>query len=213
LLGGGLTKLQVEKLNSPEALLDIESEWISLSAAISPRTPFSSPLWIMLWWQYLRRQRLLLRDEFFCHVVRDFDGRLVAIAPLMRTYIPSSGPFKMRLIQFFGADPAITEIRGVICRPEDEDDVLRTLVRYFEQHQRTWDMFRWRGLRKHPGQYSAVFDPRTTKLDSTVSDYLLRLPKSWETIRTSVSSNMRKNMRKAYETLSQDGHKFNFRVR
>jgi CelD/BcsL family acetyltransferase involved in cellulose biosynthesis len=204
--------LHVEKLSGPEALRDIEAKWASLGAAISPRTPFTSPMWFILWWEHLRRRGFLLRDEFFCHVVRDIDGRLVAIAPLMLTHVPSFGPFKMRLIQFFGADPSITEIRGIICRPEDEDAVLKKLVLHFGQRQRTWDMFRWSGLKKSPLQYSSILNPGNTKAVSTVPDYLLTLPESWETLRSSISSNTRKSVRKAYGRLAQDGHKFNFRV-
>ena len=55
---------------------------------------------------------MLFHDEFFCHVVRSDAGHLVAIAPLMRTSVPGIGPPVLRMLQFFGADPALTEIRG-----------------------------------------------------------------------------------------------------
>src|ERR1700730_9347777 len=107
--------MRIAKLSGSEALADIRVEWEALDAQIFPRTPFTSPLWIGLWWNHLRRQRPLLRDEFFCHTVRDADGRLVAIAPLMVTVSPGFGPPWIRVVQFFGSDPGITELRGVIC--------------------------------------------------------------------------------------------------
>ena len=76
-------QLRVERVESPESWAEISQEWEVLGSQIFPRTPFTSPLWIALWWRHMRRRRLSLRDEFFGHVVRDADDRLIAVAPLM----------------------------------------------------------------------------------------------------------------------------------
>ena len=97
---------------------------------------------------------MLFHDEFFCHVVRGDGGRLVAVAPLMRTSVPGIGPPVLRMVQFFGADAALTEIRGVICRPEDQVAVVEALVEHFLARRGEWDVFRWAGLRHPVDAYS-----------------------------------------------------------
>src|ERR1700735_4752776 len=111
--------LTVERLRGPEALGEIAAEWDVLDRQITPRSPFTSPPWLIPWWKHFsRHQQMLFHDEFFCHVVRGEAGRVVAAAPLMRPSGPGIGPPVVRMLQFFGTDPGLTEIRGVICRPE-----------------------------------------------------------------------------------------------
>jgi CelD/BcsL family acetyltransferase involved in cellulose biosynthesis len=204
--------LRIEKLSGPQALLDLAPEWDRLDRQLSPRTPFTSPLWIGLWWKHFRQSRRAARDEFFCHVVRDGDGALVALAPLMVTHRPGVGPLRMRVLQFFGADPSITELRGVICRAEHQDAVIEALVQHFHERHGEWDVFRWNGMRDDGSAYRALMDRREFVADSDLPDYILHLPRSWDEVRASVSSHMRKNVRKAYEFLERDGHAFAFRA-
>jgi len=145
--------LKFEELSGPEALVALSAEWESLEAELHPRTPFTSPLWIGLWWKHFRQNRPAVRHEFFCHTVRDYDGQLVAVAPLMVTHWPAVGPVRIRLLQFFGADPSITEIRGVICRAERQDEVIIALANYLLDRKDRWDVFRWTGIRHESSAY------------------------------------------------------------
>ena len=205
-------KLLIERLSGVEALADVTVEWESLDAQIFPRTPFTSPLWIGLWWHHLRRQRLLLRDEFFCHTVRDANGCLIAIVPLMMTLSPGFGPLRMRVVQFLGADPSITELRGVICRPEHQDKVIQALLAYFRERHAEWDLFKWSGIRDDACAYNTLRSRYDFRADRELPDYVLELPDSWVKLRSGVSANMRKNVRKAYEFLERDGYSFVFRA-
>ena len=118
--------LRVEELNGPIALEKITPEWELLDAQVPPRTPFMSPLWTKLWWRHLRQARSMLRQEFFAHIVRDQAGRLLAIAPMVISHRPAYGPLRLRLLQFFGAaDGSITEHRRIICREDDELQVIQ----------------------------------------------------------------------------------------
>ena len=155
---------------------------------------------------------MTFHDEFFCHVVRADGGRLVAVAPLMRTSAPGIGPPVLRLVQFFGTDSALTEIRGPICRPEDQTPVVLAMVEHFLARRGEWDVFRWAGLR-HPAEtYGTPRLPCTFVARDKLPDYVVDLPGSFEDLRLQVSSNMRKNLRKAYEFLERDGFAFALRV-
>jgi CelD/BcsL family acetyltransferase involved in cellulose biosynthesis len=151
----------------------------------------------------------MFHDEFFCHIVRDDAGRLVAVAPLMRTSAPGIGPPLLRMLQFFGVDPALTEIRGVICTPEDQVPVIQALIQHFSVRRHEWDVFRWAGLRQPFDAYCA---PQAFMARESLPDFVLDLPKSWNELRLNVSSNMRKNLRKCYEVLDRDGFTIGLRM-
>jgi CelD/BcsL family acetyltransferase involved in cellulose biosynthesis len=204
--------LRIKQLTGPEELGALSAEWDLLDAEIHPRTPFTSPLWLTLWWKHFQRNRAAARDEFFCHTLRDQDGRLVAVVPLMVTHSPGAGPVRIRLLQFFGTDPSLTEIRGVICRADRQDEVIAALAKFLAQRKDCWDVFWWTGIRRESSAYDALTGRGELIEDSELPAYVLPLPETWDKLRASVSANMRKNIRKAYEFLERDGHKFTFRA-
>src|SRR5262245_52544926 len=200
--------LHIEKLDGPEALEMLAPEWESLDAQISPRTPFTSPLWIGLWWRHFQRTRAIRRDEFYVHTMRERNGQLAAIAPLMISHRPAFGPLRLRFLRFMGADPTITELRGVICRPERQAEVIQELSSYFHNRNAERDLFSWNGIRSNASVNGLLRVSSGTELPA----YILPLPETWEKLRLTFSSNMRKTVRKCYEVLERDGHSFVLRV-
>jgi hypothetical protein len=114
------------------------------------------------------------------------------------------------VVQFFGSDPGITELRGVICHPEHQDKVIQVLVEYFRERQGEWDLFKWNGLRDDT--YNTQVSRGDLIADRESPGYVLALPDNWDKLRSGISANMRKNVRKAYEFLERDGYSFVFRV-
>lgn len=203
--------LHVKELSGPDALEAITPEWEKLDAELSPRTPFTSPLWTKLWWRHLRQARAVIRQEFFVHTVRDVAGNLVAIAPLMITHRPGIVPVQLRILQFFGgADGSITEHRCIACREEDEARVQRVLIDYLYGRGEDWDLFVWTGIRRN----ETALDSRHNQLHvyKQAPYYLVPLPKSWDEFRAGLSSNMKETIRKCYRHLTREGHGFIFRV-
>jgi CelD/BcsL family acetyltransferase involved in cellulose biosynthesis len=202
----------VHRLPGPQALAGLMPEWEALAMAAHPQNPFVSPLWVTLWWKHFRRNSFKFRDEFFAHVVRDDSGRLIALAPLMRTYCPGWGPAVMRIVQFFGTDASLTEFRGVICRPEDHDRVISVMIEHFGKYCDQWDIFRWYGLTDVASAYNTSGQRSALRARDSVADYIVALPGSWDELRLRVSSNMRKNLRKAYESLDHAKLTFELKV-
>lgn len=203
--------LRLERIDYPSAAFDaLVPEWEALDARVSPRTPFTSPNWVRLWWTHFRRNTISTRDEFFLHALRDGSGRLIAVAPLMLTRRPARGPFQLRVLQFIGADPSITEVRGIICDLESHDLAFRELLEYFSRHQDQFDIFIWHGVRDVGSVVDSLRSLGGAQHDMLPA-YLLELPESWEKLLAGLSSNMRKSLRKSYEFLERDGHKFVFR--
>jgi FixJ family two-component response regulator/CelD/BcsL family acetyltransferase involved in cellulose biosynthesis len=202
--------IRIEELSGPDALEAITPEWEALDGQLSPRTPFTSPLWAKLWWHHLRQTKPAIRQEFFVHTMRDSKGKLLAIVPLMVTYRPGIGPLQLRLLQLFGgADGSISEHRCIICREHDEARVIRALTNYLKDHKERWDLFVWTGIRRN----AFAYDPREQlRVYKKTPYYLVPLPTSWDEFRSGLSPNMKEAIRKCYRYLARDGHTFIFRA-
>jgi CelD/BcsL family acetyltransferase involved in cellulose biosynthesis len=205
--------LSVERLTYVEAFEGLLPEWEALEALLSPRTPFTSPIWNKFWWKYFARQGFLQRDECFVHALRDDSGRLVAVAPLMRTYQPAFGPLRFCKLQFFGTDPSLTEIRGIICQAEREGEVVAALTDHFGgSNHNNWELFEWSGIRLDGEAYKRLASAGDIITRRTLPDYVISLPGSWEEFHSRLSNNTRKSLRKGYEFIDRDGHKIALRV-
>jgi CelD/BcsL family acetyltransferase involved in cellulose biosynthesis len=140
--------------------------------------------------------------------VRDEQRRLIALAPLMRTLRPGWGPLRVREIQFLGADPNITELRGIVCRPEHHSEAVRTIHAHLMEKAGDWDSLHWCGI------------PASQSLDSpvallpyrTVRNYYLRLPEGWPELKSGLSRNMKEALRKCQNSLKREGHEAIFRA-
>jgi CelD/BcsL family acetyltransferase involved in cellulose biosynthesis len=203
--------LQVERLVTARALERLAPEWAALDATLSPRMPFTAPAWNLLWWKNYQRRQLLVDDRLNSYAVRDATGRLIAVAPMMITR-RSFSPLRLRELQFFGADTNVTEMRGVITRPEHFPAVIAALQAEFSAHPGGWDWVQWRGLRNLPD--TAPWEAQIPGFATVrvVTDYYLNLPATWPVFKSGLSRNIKESLRKCYNSLARDGHEFVFRA-
>ena len=204
--------LRVERLEGPHALHALAAECDRIAARMTPRLPFATSDWLSLWWQHYREQRFLVRDRFFVHTVRDERGVLLALAPLMLTERPGSGPFRSRGITFFGGDKNVTELRGLVCAPEHEGPAIRALLAHLCTRGEDWDWLVWNGVRQGAEGQAALEAAGSFEWLRETTDYVLFLPPTWEAFRGSRSRNIKESLRKCYNSLKRDGHSFEFRV-
>jgi hypothetical protein len=205
-----VTNLSVARIHDLEALDHRFAEWQLLDEQMSPRTPFTSPLWITLWWKHFQRRNIKFRDLLYLHIVHDVAGRLVAVAPLMQSRVWSLPV--LRVIQFLGNDPGLTEIRGVICRREDHARVIRVLTDYFMRRQSKWEIFRWNGLGQNFSEYDFQADGCEFIEARRQPSYIIDLPTSWDKLTARVTTKMRWNLRKPYECLKRDRFAFLLKI-
>jgi CelD/BcsL family acetyltransferase involved in cellulose biosynthesis len=206
-------RLEVTRLAEVDAFEQVQEEWQALHERLAPRTPFTSPLWNALWWKHYRSQRLSVRDELYLHVVRDAGGALVAVAPMMATERPSLGPARLRTITCFGADPNVTEVRGIICQPQHETAALAALSAHFTRHDPSWAWIQWGVVRDQNWADAArCLRGRSPSTNEQVVDYHLDLPRTWEEFRASRSRNVKESIRKCYNSLKREGLEAELRV-
>ena len=149
-------KLSVQLIDGPDALRTLAPDSDRLAFSMRPRVPFATNAWLSEWWSHFREARVLLKDRFFVHALRDQNGTLVALAPLVLTERPGAGPVRIRVVSFFGRDKNITELCGMICAPENEMAATRALLSHFAQRADEWDWFLWSGVHKQGEAYAAL---------------------------------------------------------
>lgn len=204
--------LRVDELRHLDQLDAIRQEWDDLAATLSPRLPFASPDWLILWWTHFSRHNLKARDDLRVYTLRDGEGRLIAVLPMMLTSRPGFGPIHLRELQFLGADSNMTEWRGPICAAERLDAVVAALGDHFRRNGREWHWIQWRGLGPGDDETSGTpvqLSPETTQQQV---DYYLRPGRDWDKFRSGLSRNLKESLRKCYNSLERDGHAFHFKV-
>jgi CelD/BcsL family acetyltransferase involved in cellulose biosynthesis len=200
------TVLFVERVSTEAALAALAPEWNHLHSTAASGLPFTTHAWATAWWRHLRAKSAACRDSLDVRVVRDGSGRLVAIAPLMRTERPAHGPIKFRIVQFLGTDPNLTELRTVIAEPADEAVAVHAL--WDSLKGSNWDWLIWNGARQ--GTPAAALTATWPGLAAIrdVENFRLQLPDSWETFRSTLKNNIKNSIRHCYNSLARDGHSF-----
>lgn len=205
-------RLRVQVIAGPEQLRGLASEVDRLALAMRPRVPFATSAWLLLWWQHFSESRWLVRDRFFVRALRDENGVLVALAPLLLTERPGAGPLRARSLGFWGRDKNITELRGLICKPEHEAAATQALLEHLHQHADEWDWFMWDGVRKESEAHQLLSNTTNFGWRRETASHLLELPNTWEEFRTTRSRNIKESLRKCYNSLKRDQLALDFRV-
>jgi CelD/BcsL family acetyltransferase involved in cellulose biosynthesis len=205
-------RLHVQRLERIEDFAAIGDEWDQLDEAIFPRTPFTSRLWNTLWWKHFRRHGLAVRDEFRGYVIRDQNDELIAVAPMMLTLRPAVGPLQSRELQFFGADPNLTEIRGLVCRAQHSLAAATALLDMLHRECSEWSWACISGVRDAPANGQRQAPALALQWTRHVPDYFLRLGPPWDEFKSRLPRNTKESLRKCYNSLRRDGVAFEFEV-
>lgn len=199
----------VDIFTDVEALEKLIPEWDELSSNLLPWMPFKSAAWLITWWRHFRRDSFLARDELRVYTIRDSGGNLLGVCPMMVTFRPGKGPFQTRELQFLGPDPYITELRGPICSSENAETVTTALLTHFQ----TYPMAHWLQGQGFPvptsleQRFGFIPDEQLASID-----YYLPLPDTWLELKKRLPHNIKKAIRKCYNSLDRAGYTFEFRA-
>jgi len=205
--------LTVERIDSQEALHRLEREWRTLELTSHSGLPFATWDWSLAWWKHLREDKLGIRDSLCVRAIRSPAGDLVAVAPLMLTRRPAVGPLCLRHLQYFGADPNITEVRGMLRLPELEVEIHRALLAHLREVSGEWDSLTLSGVPKE-GELVGFIASSYPNAEWTkdTPDFVLTLTPTWEEFKGKLSRNIKESLRKCYNSLKRDGHVFTLEV-
>lgn len=206
-----MTALTVERIESLAGFRAIEHEWRAFEERLVP-LPFGTFDWNLAWWEHMHAAKLGVRDHLFIHTFRNRERELCGIAPMMRTRRPGVGPLSVRQLQFIGADPNITEIRGVLAPPDTMTDVVKVLWDHLREHSADWDWLQLSGLPASDGLNQTVENIKSSHWVRDVSNFYLELPATWAEFKTQLSRNVKESLRKCYNAPKRDGVTFDFTV-
>jgi CelD/BcsL family acetyltransferase involved in cellulose biosynthesis len=198
------TKLVVGRIESEEALAALGPDWLALEHSSGNSIPFRTFTWVACWWKWMRQDGLTLRDSLAIRTVRTADGRLVGVAPLMFTERPAVGPIRARCLQLIGPDPAMTEVRGVLCEPEIGAACYTAIREDLARSPDAVDWLRWSGIDERHGAEDAFRDVEL-RADDGATCYVLDLPATWDLLRSTRPRNLRESLRKCYNSLEREG--------
>jgi len=205
----GSTRLVVAEVISLEEFRSLESEWRAIASYSG--TPFATWDWAFAWWGQLREQKLGVRDTLSIRTVRTRTGELVAVAPMLVSQRPSFGPIRLRQLQFFGADPNVTEQRGLVARPEWQREALLALISHARSNAGGWDCMQLSGIPIDLELGDLASSP-DFEWQGETADYLLTVPDSWQVFRAGLPRNIKESLRKCYNSLGRDGLEFSLNV-
>jgi len=181
-------------------------EYLRLYEVTGNTLPYATQEWHLAWCEHLlSRDPLVSQQPLFC-VVRADDGRCVAILPLILTR-KRLGPLKFAALALVGSDPSLTELRNPLIEPGFE----RATVRAVHERLATmpgWDLIQWNGISAALAQALAL--EAAPHWYQTLDDYVIDLHSSWPEYVATLGRNMRKTLRRGYDSLRRDQHGFEF---
>jgi CelD/BcsL family acetyltransferase involved in cellulose biosynthesis len=206
--------LTTRVLRDPAELPGLRRDWERLHEASKATTPFSSFDWVAHWWSAFGRPRGWRRDALYLVVQRDPDGVARGIAPFVLTRF-GPGPASLCKLRPCGSvrHRNITEIPAPLAWPGFEEACAEGLADVLRSDARA---FHWCDLlvpaegpfhrRLREGLGNDLSSPRG------ITNYVLSLPDSWETLRQGLRRNIKESLRHCYNSLRRDDRKWVFRL-
>jgi CelD/BcsL family acetyltransferase involved in cellulose biosynthesis len=200
--------LSIEVVRSVDALAAARPDYEQLQRLTGNTLPFALHDWHLAWCRHFLDANGHIDSQMMIHVLRDRHRACVGIVPLILTR-RRTGPVVIASVDFLGADPAITEIRGALIAP-DYESLAAWAVQRALQEREAFNWVQWSGISGAFGETLAIGADLTWQ--EPLLDYVVDLPSSWEELRARMKRNLRESIRHGYNSLRRDGHAFELRV-
>lgn len=211
----GPSRLASEVVRDPARVAALRADWDRLQEAAGFSAPFASYDWVAHWWRAFARPRGLRRDALHVVVQRDEQRVVRGLLPFVLTCF-GAGAASLCKMRPCGSvrHRNLTEIPAPLVWPGFEEACADLLA---ESLRSGAAAFHWcdllvpadgpfhRRLREGLGEEN-LSSPKT------ITNYLLPLPDSWETLRQGLRRNIKESLRHCYNSLRRDDRKWVFRL-
>ena len=201
-------------VRDPAGMSALRYDWERLQEASGTQAPFNGFDWVAHWWTAFARPRGWRRDVLHVMVQRDPEGVARGLLPFVMTRL-GPGPASLCKLRPCGSvrHRNLTEIPMPLVWPGFEEASAQALRESLRGEARA---FHWcdllvpaegpfhRRLREDLG--GDLGSPRT------VTNFVLALPDSWESLRLGLRRNIKESLRHCYNSLRRDDRKWVFRL-
>jgi len=131
--------MQVSVISTRKELLAIEELWNDMIHDSQFNEPFYSWAWYRIWWDHFGKDK-----ELYVITVKDSNGRIMAIAPLMKVKIWLKW-FKVTEIRFI--DNSINPRNNILFR-KGLKGFMDPIIDFLSKHREEWDLLNFKTMEK-----------------------------------------------------------------
>ena len=195
--------LQIEEVNATERFRSLEKEWMELLAKSTSNTVFLTFYWLNKWWEVFKKNK-----ELKILLIRDSDN-LVGIAPFFVHKVKYGKIFPLTEIKILGCEEVGSDYLDFIIEQGKEEEVLDAVFFYLKERIKVWDCLTL-------GSFSAdtknvdILKERSQKnkfyfnVRNISHCPYINLPRTWFDYVSSLSSNMRYNIKRKTRKLERE---------
>jgi len=198
---GGPAPLNVEIADSPEAFRNLRAQWRRLLENSHSNSVFLTWEWLFTWWKWYGG-----KGRLFILVVRDADGHIKGIGPLMTR--KTLGIFHK--LQLIGSESKVcSEYLDIIAEKGWEEHVARSIMRFLLRRCFPWHILVLSSIRGDSPflavlrQLSEVRRLRS-RLEVESINPFLSYPDTWDELLARFSRKTRRNIRYYKRRLDND---------
>ena len=184
--------LTLHAIRSFQELLDLSAQWNDLLTAYPPATTFSTPEWLMSWWQSFGQH-----SNFLVLALFDSDSRLVGLAPLSLSK-ERFGLASFRILRLLGDGSGDSDNLDMPVKPGYEREFAESIFQFLGREKRTWDICSLNTMPADSPMPNLIAEFCKSQgwllfQDKRVCSFI-RLPESWEKYLQQLSSEDRNNL-------------------
>ena len=199
----------VEHVTTDRAISDLEADWASLHARIKGAHPSTGSVWVLAWRDHLTHETGVVRAKLELFAVRNGNGDLIAVVPVVRHEAVVFGVSIARWLRV-GIESQYTEPSRLLVAPEDELTVVRLLAERIVALKH--EVVFWTGLRPDGRAMTCLLSETGAKEELSFSSLTVPLPRTWDALHARFSRNMRRTLVRNYRSLTSRNLDFSFRV-
>lgn len=187
--------LTIRQISTTEEFAAIKEDWNYLLNKSNAATIFLTWEWAFSWWEAFSNSDIHL----YILLVME-DKKIIAIAPLFITKRVFFKLLRINEINFLGTKVANGEyLDFIIDSNYDNNKILTLIFNYLDKNTQHWDRFRLDDIpEKSPSLHCAATIAKDRKYWFTIKEKsicpFVVLPESWNTMKSSLSKKMRKNL-------------------
>jgi len=195
--------MELALIRKHKDLLSLKQDWDAIFAEAAVSHPFLSFEWINTWWQTMLPESMLQSHGLYVLAFYR-DGTLQGVVPMFLTrYLPwlFGG---LRFLRPLGSDPNLTELKCILARPGEEQEIVRLFSQHLLDHRRSFDSCRLPDIGIDAASPVAMAAP------VKVENYILALAATWDDFKAGLKRNIKESIRKCYNAPVRQGVNLDF---